>query len=75
MDGVKQVLSGVSTAMTEMQQELKDSSSRYKALCEQMHEVETEHSNAVAKLQQRTLIVFSLIGIGLIGSLIAVAMS
>lgn len=75
MDGVKQVLGGVNVAMKDMQQELKDSSKRYKALCEEMREAEAKHSYTVAKLQLRTLIVGSLIGVGLIGSLIAVAFS
>ena len=75
MDGVKQVLGGVNVAMKDMQQELKDSSKRYKALCEEMREAEAKHSDTVAKLQLRTLIVGSLIGVGLIGSLIAVALS
>ncbi len=75
MDGVKQVLSGVGTSMTDMQQELKDSAKRYKLLCERMHEVESDHSETVAKLQQRTLLVFGLVGVGLIASLIGIAVS
>ncbi|MDA7672415.1 hypothetical protein N9938_00310 [Akkermansiaceae bacterium] len=75
MGGVEKVLGGVSTAMTEMKQEIKESSRRYKALCEQINEVEVEHSKTVTKLQQRTLIAFSAIGVGLIGSLIAIAVS
>jgi chromosome segregation ATPase len=75
LDGVKQVLGGVNVAMKDMQEELKDSSKRYKALCEEMHKAESEHSDTVAKLQMRTLIVGSAIGVGLIVSLIAVAIS
>jgi len=75
MDGLQQIMGGVSTAVAKMQSELGESTKRYKGLCERMHDAETAHSTTVAKLQQRTLILAGMLGIGLIASLIALALS
>ncbi|MDA7888904.1 hypothetical protein N9A86_05940, partial [Akkermansiaceae bacterium] len=75
MDGMKGILSQVSVAMTTMQTELKQSSKRYEELCEKVQKTESENIAKVQKLQKSTLWVNVVLGLAVVGGLIAVAIS
>lgn len=72
MDGVKGTLGQVNGTMEEMQTEIKRAGTRYEELCEKVQTSEREHVETMLKLQKRTLIVNALLGVSLIGCVIAV---
>lgn len=72
MDGVKGTLGEVNDTMEGMQAELKRAGSRYEELCEKVQNNEREHAETMQKMQQRTLIVNALLGVSLIGCVVAV---
>ena len=75
MDGMKGILSQVSGAMSTMQTELKQSSKRYEELCDKVQKTESENIAKVQKLQKSTLWVNVILGVAVVGGLIAVAIS
>jgi len=75
MDGMKGILSQVSGAMSTMQTEMKQSSKRYEELCEKVQKTESDNIAKVQKLQKSALWINVILGIALVGGLIAVAIS
>jgi type IV secretory pathway component VirB8 len=59
--------------MESMQSELKKSGRRYEDLCEKVRKSDQARAAKIAKLQKRTLMVTSLIGVAVVVALLLVA--
>jgi|TARA_B110000438_G_scaffold267846_1_gene282998 hypothetical protein len=73
MDGMKVFFTQVSGSMESMQSELKKSGRRYEDLCEKVRKSDQARAAKIAKLQKRTLMVTSLIGVAVVVALLLVA--
>lgn len=73
MDEMKVFFTQVSGSMESMQSELKKSGRRYEDLCEKVRKSDQARAAKIAKLQKRTLMVTSLIGVAVVVALLLVA--